>query len=186
MEDILKVIALVGAGIAFFSGLFQYRRGQKWKRVEWVAQEMKQLFSDRKVQAALLMLDWGDRYVTLNPDAILESERKFRVTDKTVTLALMSHRDRPEGFKPEEALIRDGFDTFLDGLERFASYVETGLVKVPDLAPYLKYWADNICKESTSNETEPRILQLRNYMDTYGYRGAYGLLRKIAPTKRSN
>lgn len=58
-DDLLKAATLLGAAVAFVIGLIQYRRAQQWKRAEWVAQEMKGVFSDPLVQAALTMIDWG-------------------------------------------------------------------------------------------------------------------------------
>jgi hypothetical protein len=81
-EDLLKAIALVGAAIAFAIGLVQYRRAQQWKRAEWVAQEMKQLFSDPIVQAALMMIDWGSRQILLYPDRENIEERFVPLTNE--------------------------------------------------------------------------------------------------------
>jgi predicted Rdx family selenoprotein len=175
-EDILTAVALIGAGIAFVFGLLQYRKGQQWKRAEWVAQEMKQLFADPLVQATLLMIDWGKREVRLYPERKKESDQYVFVTATEVTAALLSHRVREGIFTAQEARIRDAFDRFLDGLERFNSYEQTKLVSIDDVHPYLKYWADRICAEPSND----RLTQLKEYMNTYGYSGAYALLRKIA------
>jgi hypothetical protein len=47
----------------------------------------------------------------------------------------MPHEERQgnDKFTPVEADIRAAFDRALDGLERFRSYVATGLVKIGDL-----------------------------------------------------
>jgi hypothetical protein len=179
-DHLLTAAALIGAGVAFVFGLIQYRRGQQWKRAEWVAQEMKQLFGDPLVQATLMMIDWGSREIMLYPERNNESERYVLITDAEVTRALMSHGERSDGFEPKEARIRDAFDRFLDGLERFSSYEQTKLVSIKDVRPYLKYWADNICAEPLSAGTKGRLIQLRKYMNEYGFSGAYILLRKIA------
>src|SRR6185295_20218314 len=115
LDDLLKALALLGAAIAFGSGLFQYRRAQQWKRAEWVAQEMKLLFGDPRVQAALLMIDWGSRRIPLYPDRENVSDRYVLLTNDTVARALMLHSERPEGFSDLEADIREAFDRALDG-----------------------------------------------------------------------
>jgi hypothetical protein len=179
-DDFLKAVALIGAIVAFIVGLLQYRKAQQWKRAEWVAQEMKQLFNDPIVQSVLLMIDWGARRIMLYPEAKTESEKYVWLTDEDISRALMPHEERPEGFTDQEAIIRAAFDRFLDGLERFHSYVQTGLVSVSDVYPYLKYWADNICTEPLQDGTEDRLIQLKIYMEKYGFRGAYSLLQRIA------
>ncbi len=181
-EDLLKAIALVGAAIAFAIGLGQYRRAQQWKRAEWVAQEMKQLFSDPIVQAALLMIDWGSRQILLYPDREKIEERYVQLTNEIVARALMPHEKRQGGdkFTTLEADIRAAFDRVLDGLERFHSYVVTGLVEISDLQPYLKYWAVNLARDRAIAAGEDRIVNLKAYMDKYGFDGAQKLLKDIA------
>jgi hypothetical protein len=180
LDDFLKVITLLGAIVAFVIGLLQYRKTQQWKRAEWVAQEMKQIFGDPTIQSVLLMIDWGARRIMLYPEAKNEAEKYVWLTDEDISRALMPHEERPEGFTDQEAVIRSAFDQFLDGLERFHSYVQTGLVSTSDVYPYLKYWADNICTEPLNDGTEDRLIQLRSYMKKYGFQGAYALLQKIA------
>src|SRR4051812_1226048 len=185
-EDLLKAIALVGATIAFAIGLVQYRRAQQWKRAEWVAQEMKQLFSDPIVQAALLMIDWGSRQILLYPDREKIEERYVQLTNETVARALMPHEQRQgsDKFTALEADIRAAFDRTLDGIERFHSYVATGLVKISDLQPYLKYWAINLTRDRAAAAGEDRIVNLKAYMDKYGFDGTHKLLKDIAAAER--
>jgi hypothetical protein len=183
-DDLLKVLILLGAAVAFIAGLVQYRRAQHWKRVEWVAQEMKSLFGDPIVQAALLMFDWGSRRIPLYPDRQAESERYVRLTNEIVADALQLHDDRSDGFSDLEADIRAAFDRVLDGFERFHSYVETGLVELNDLRPYLKYWAVNLCRPRAPRPKEHRLVRLAAYMKRYGYEGAFALLERIAADER--
>ena len=178
-DQILKALALIGAAVAFIAGLLQYRRAQQWKRAEWVAQEMKALFSNPLNQAVVLMIDWGSRSIPLYPDREDAAQRFVWVTDDDVAKALMAHEDRPQGFSALEADIRAAFDRWLDELERFNAYEQTGLVARDDLKPYLKYWADKICRASTPGP-EDRLIQLRAYMHRYGFTGAHSLLRRLA------
>lgn len=178
-EHTLTAVALAGAFGAFVTGLLQYRKAQRWKRAEWVAQEMKQLFGDPVVQAVLLMIDWGKRQIPLYPHREDDSARSVLLGDDDIARALMLHDDRPEGFTDLEADIRGAFDRLLDGWERFQSYVEAGLVTDSDLTPYLRYWAEQICREALPG-SEDRLIQLRRYMDRYGFGGAHKLLTRIA------
>jgi hypothetical protein len=183
-DDLLKALVLLGAAVAFLLGLVQYRRAQHWKRVEWVAQEMKSLFGDPVVQAALRMFEWGSRRIPLYPDRQEESDRYVLLTNQIVADALLLHDDRPDGFSDQEADIRAAFDRFLDGLERFHSYVATGLVELSDLRPYLKYWAVSLCRPQGSRPKDHRLVRLTAYMKRYGYEGALALLEQIADAER--
>ena len=186
LDDFLKVIALVGGVITFAIGLAQYRRTQQWKRAEWVAQEMKQLFADPIVQAALLMIDWESRSILLYPDRVAQEGRYVFVTNEIVAGALVSHKSREgdSGFTMLEADIRSAFDRLLDGLERFNSYVVTGLVEIADLEPYLMYWARKVMRDWSPDPMKQRIERLRSYMDAYGFDGAHALLKQIAAVKQ--
>jgi len=178
-DNILKALALLGAAAAFIAGLLQYQRAQQWKRAEWVAQEMRELFDDPLVQAVLLMIDWGERRIPLYPDKA-EPERYVSLTNDEIAQALMPH-DREKAFTEREVDIRAAFDRFLDGPERFHSYVETKLVTDEDLWPYLHYWAETIFREGGSEDD--RLARLRAYMEKYGYGGARALMKRLA--KRS-
>ena len=47
-------------------------------------------------------------------------------------------------FSNTEAEIRTTYDAFLDYLERFQSFVESGLISPEDLKPYLNYWVADV------------------------------------------
>lgn len=183
-EEQLKGIALVGAAVAFIVGLLQYRRTQRWKRAEWVAAEMDAFFGDPKNQAALKMIDWGARRVELYPDRESREERFVIVTDNRLAKALEDHEQRPDGFSEDEATIRDIFDHFLDRLERIHSFVEAGLVRIADVAPYLRYWAVDIMGAEEGDPQVERLVQLRHYIHHYRYTGVEALLRRLAPGRR--
>src|ERR1700680_4730862 len=109
-DDLLKAIALAGAAVAFVIGLLQYRKGQRWKRAEWVAQEMKALFAEPLVQAALSLIDWSSieiRKVFPNQDE--EISRHKILSNDEINKALLPHWERG-GFTPLEADIRSAFD----------------------------------------------------------------------------
>ena len=51
----LTLAAMTGGLVAFLGGLMQYRRAQRWKRAEFVANEMKEFKADPMVHNALLL-----------------------------------------------------------------------------------------------------------------------------------
>lgn len=68
LDDYLKILALLGASIAFCVGLFQYRKAQRWKRAEFLANEMKDFLANPRVEKALLLIDWTWRTIHLRED----------------------------------------------------------------------------------------------------------------------
>jgi len=173
-DNTVALLGLVGAAVAFFVGLIQYRRAQQWKRAEWVAQEVKAVLADPSVDAALKMIDWGGRSIQLYPTRKNEDERFEWVASEEVVRGLASHHDHGP-FTPKEAAIRDAFAHLLDGLERLEGYLGAGLITVSDLAPYLHYWAEHL-ENARGN---PRLNQVRAYMSTYRCDGAARLLRRL-------
>lgn len=179
LDLVLKIVALLGGAAAFASGLLQYMRSQRWKRAEWVAQEVRAFFADPLVAAATRMIDWGGRTVQLFPDKAEPKERIVYVDDNTVTQALMYHGDRVCTFTETEAAIRDAFDRFLDGLEKFDQFIESGLVSADEVRPYLAYWIHHIRSTREGDPTTDRLVQLRKYIEAYGFRGVQRLFSRF-------
>ena len=174
---IITAIELIGAAIAFFIGLKQYDRAQKWKRAEFLANEMKDLLADPKAVNALTMIDWGARRIKLHgvEDDPARNKRTL-VTYRMQCSALMPHTfessqvssGAPEvvensdaagdgsalrTFLPEEALIRDCYDALLDRLDRLGAYLEARLMSASDMKPYVGYYIDEIAAQ-TRDPTE--------------------------------
>jgi hypothetical protein len=179
-EDQLKAVALIGASIAFVIGLVQYRKSQRWKRSEWVAQEMQAFFSDPSVKTALQLLDWGSRRAELFPGRDKPDERFVIVRDDDLAKALAYHSDRPEGFTEAEAALRDLFDHFLDRLERVNSFVDARLISLRDIRPYLDYWAEKVATARVGDPRVDRLVQLRRYIRYYGYSGVEALFTRMS------
>jgi hypothetical protein len=184
LDQQLKVIALAGATAAFLVGLLQYTKSQRWKRAEWVSQEMDTFFRDPTVRAALQMIDWGTRRVELYPHRENYDDRFVLITDDIVAAALSSHHDRPRGFTLDETQIRDTFDHFLDRLGRLHSFVEAGLVTTADVAPYLRYWAAQILAAQPGDPRVDRLMQLRRFIVQYGYLAVQELLESVIRARR--
>jgi hypothetical protein len=173
LEDLLKIAGLSVTAVAFTSGTYQYWKAQRWRRAEFVAQEIRSMKADRLVQAAMLMLDWDGREIELNPDQPDPQKHWVVVTQEMVVSALRRHDQGPP-FASHEAKIRDAFDRFLDYLERFNQFAEAGLVRASAFEPYLRYWCALIADERRA--VSPALWA---YMDFYGYRGVQRLLSSL-------
>ncbi len=78
-------------------------------------------------------------------------------------------------FSLREARIRDCYDRFLDGLERFGGYLASDLVKRQDLDAYLKYWIDDIADFTKNRDDAAWTCLLFGYIDIYGFTGVQKL-----------
>jgi hypothetical protein len=201
-EHELTTWGFCGTGLALAFGFIQYRRADKWKRGEFLAKEMKDFFDDRAVQKVLTMIDWGARSVNLfdNPDP--DPKKHSYVTRDVQIAALKPHtmlrhdsgsdatpgpQERSEAettlstesnpctFQVVQARIRDCYDRFLDGLGRFASYVESGLISRKELDPYLEYWINDIAAYTTNPEDAAWTCTLFAYIEFYDFKSVQNL-----------
>lgn len=172
------MITLLAGVAAFLIGLLQYRQAQKWKRSEWVANEMEKFFSDPAVASAFKMIDYGSRKVALFLERP-QSEQYAEVHDLEVAIALQPN-DVHGPFDEKETAIRDIFDRFLERLERIYSFLGAGLVTTADVRPYLYYWAKHILAAQASGVKVHRLVGLKIFMGRYDYVGAQRLLVRVA------
>ena len=187
LKSFVTIGGTIGSVIVFSIGLSTYLRTEKWKRAEFLANEMKEFFANPRVQKALFLIDWGSRELQLIEDRP-PVESRILVTRSMQTMALRPHviADRtgsdPElfsgsdgvsdtGFTQPEAAIRDCYDAFLDGLDRFASYIQTGLTDVRSLRPYIGYWIDDISSTTENADDAAWCAGLLTYISFYHFDG---------------
>jgi len=191
VKSFVTVAGAIGSFILFSIGVSTYRRTEKWKRAEFLANEMKEFFATPRVQKALLLVDWGNRRFHLIEDRPAD-EGWVMVTRRVQTMGLRPHillartGSDPEmitvddevsgaGFTESEAAIRDCYDAFLDGLERFASYIKTGLIDLPSLRPYIGYWIDDISSPTENIDDAAWCAALLTYISFYRFDGVLWL-----------
>jgi hypothetical protein len=152
---------------------------------------MKEFFANTRVQKALFLIDWGSRELQLIED--LPADRgRVMVNRQMQAMALRPHTllertgSDPEvfivndsvttaGFTHSEAAIRDCYDAFLDGLERFASYAQTGLADVRSMRPYIGYWIDDISSPTENADDAAWCAALLTYISFYRFDGVLWL-----------
>ncbi|MFN8062710.1 MAG: hypothetical protein U0Q12_26395 [Vicinamibacterales bacterium] len=144
---ILKAFGLLAGGCAFVVGLRQYSKAQAWKRHEFVASEMRSFNADPLTRNAMQMIDWGTRRIELFPAHPEYASRFQLVTRDVLHTALTTHDKIGRAYTATEAAIRDAFDAFLGGLERFEQFMQAGLVESSEFEPYLAYWIRAICED---------------------------------------
>jgi hypothetical protein len=187
----LSLVGYLGALGAFVVGLRQYRRADYWRRSEFLAKEMKEYFADAKVSLTLTMIDWGVRNLKLFEPFNSDNGSEETTVDRTLQCsALRPHTMlSPTGasdavalptsggasFTPAEAAIRDCYDRFLDGLDRFGNYLSGDLVSVGDLDPYLGYWVRDIASTACDGDDALWCVCLFGYIEFYAFLGVQGL-----------
>lgn len=166
----IEILKILGAAAAFWIGLSQYRRSEAWKRLEFVAAEMKAFYDDAAVKLAMGMLDWRKKEIALYK---YRGENDFarEVVDYAIVASALSIEPEKKYDKVHSA-VREIFERFLEFLARFEGFLATGVVEQTDLNPYLDYWIKLIAgTDSHSPEVTAQVLpQLWKFIDYYGYR----------------
>jgi hypothetical protein len=169
-SNCVEILKILGAAAAFWIGLNQYRRSEAWKRLEFVAAEMKTFYDDAAVKLAMGMLDWRKKEVALYK---YRGENDFarEVVDYAIAESALGTEPERKYDKIHSA-VREIFERFLEFLARFEGFLATGVVEQTDLNPYLDYWIKLIAgRDSHSPEVTAQVLpQLWKFIDYYGYR----------------
>jgi hypothetical protein len=168
---------IVGAMAVFLIGLWQYSKAQKWKRREFIASHIKEFEGDRKIQLAMTMLDWNDRELYF-PSEASRDPIPVRVDDGLLCGALLPH-EAANGYYPNEALIRDCIDHFLEMLVRLENFLEAKLIKLEELRPYISYWIRLVSGQMAGWHRPEVHTLLLNYIQKYGFAGAGRLIEQF-------
>lgn len=200
----VSMLGFGGAIAAFSFAVFQYRRAEKWKRIEFIAKEIKEFESDPVIQNALLMIDWGARRINLFLLPNSTGKDSIKITRDIQWKALLPHPLKKEHseyrtfgsseeeiksedyqedyhkktFTTKEAKIRDTYDAFLTRLDRFATFIQSGLISLEELKPFLNYWIDAMTQNEHAEDATWRFTLL-SYIHFYNYSGVQFLLERF-------
>jgi hypothetical protein len=161
----------VAALLTLIKVTIEYRNAQKWKRLEFIAQQTQRFFSNPINKNAMLMLDWDGREITFPfLDGTYVDEN---VSHKQIIQSLAIHGP----FNDTETNIRDTFVDFFDNLGVFETYLASNLFSESDLRPYVIYWMDKI------NFELPDKLRasIHSFLEEYKYTDVVSLLSRYKP-----
>jgi hypothetical protein len=90
-QIVVSFFGFIGAISAFSFAIYQYIQSARWKRMEFIAGEIKEFEADPVVQNALMMIDWGRRKINLNLVST-PTEQDFKIITRTAQWkALLPH-----------------------------------------------------------------------------------------------
>lgn len=169
IELFLAVIAL----ITLIIGLLEYIKAQKWKRMEFLSNEIKEFNSNFNVKRAFLMLDWSLYKIPLAENEIA-NKSYFLFNDDILKSALEVNinKNSENGlieFTEVEAIIRLIFDTLFEQLSTFQNHIDNGLIQHKDIKPYIIYYIEIIANRNNNRKDLTTKVKLRNFIENYGY-----------------
>ncbi|MGX1360718.1 hypothetical protein QNJ95_37165 [Bradyrhizobium elkanii] len=133
---------------------------QNWKKAEFLANQVKDFFSDECVERTTYMLDWHIRKLVIADDddeevltmhddaAYVEAQNRPHLRDQflnegravVIARALRKHDDG--GFTEHEAVVRDNFDWLFFRLGQFQHMIQSGLFTYQEVDIHLSYVLD--------------------------------------------
>jgi hypothetical protein len=168
VEVIIKFLPFVGF-LTFLKVVWEYNRGQKWKRSEFLSKEIKEFVNDSSSKIVFQLLDWNVREFNINGEEIV-------INDSTLANALATHEQR-QRFDTWEADIRDIFDKFFDRISTFQIYIKSGLIREKELYYYIGYYI----KILDNKDRKPQILidAFDNYLTYYDFKNVKELMKSF-------
>jgi hypothetical protein len=158
-------------------GYIEYRNAQKWKRLEFLAQEMKDFFSNPCTQRMMKVLDYRNGELFVLPT---ESDDLKKISfDQDILLSGFSIGKTVNELTAEDRILRAIIDGFLDNLCNYNRYIETGLITKDDLWHYLKYWLNILGNPESGKRSKTVMKQIWAYIDHFNYTDVRDLIQKF-------
>ena len=163
---------VIVTSIGLIIGLRQYIKAQRWKRSEFIAIQIKEFENNPLVRTAMYMLDFRQGVFTVEGQEIAFD------TDSLIA-AIASHKIKPGYPNLKETQVRLAFCDFFEGIERFYHFVESKLISVKDIEPYLPYWIRRFTDPDPDHKGEDFIYSIWTFIDAYEYTGVRQLAEVV-------
>ncbi|HTS40250.1 MAG TPA: hypothetical protein VMH84_06905 [Xanthobacteraceae bacterium] len=160
-KDAFSSLGTIFAVIIFAFAFYQYRRGESWKKSEFIAKLYKDFMDDMACRNAMWMLDWENRQINFG------SEEMPIIENYNYGILIQSLRKHDDiGFTDLEKRIRDTFDRFFMYIEQFERAMQNKLVQPRQVYPYFAYWIDLLGgKRHVPYDVRKCVLE---YIEIYG------------------
>lgn len=165
--QLLRDVSPILVVLTFMKTAYEFIKGLKWKKSEYLSKEIKEFFSDKDVKIACLLLDYNVRKLEIGG-------KVFLITDDLLISSLQTH-DTKQSFSLEETEIRDIFDVFFDKLSYFNIHIENDLVEKRQVITYLSYYLDILSRPG--RKPEKLVNTFCNYITFYNYKNVEKLVK---------
>ena len=166
----------------------QYQRAQDWKRLEFIAKEMRMFVDKAEVRNAIDMMSWLYKSIEFFPDSKLPARNFYERVHCDNVNSTFTKLNQCEGMSVLETVISETFEIFFQEVERLNGFIETGLISPEELRPYIYFWVDLLNSPETYAERTfmekdrltyiNAIQSLKNYVEDEGYPGVTALLNR--------
>lgn len=136
--ELKEIVAFLTAVVAGTFALWRWTIDQRWRRVQYARELIKEFAAKDSTIKAFQMLD-AERYVELFPAEDDKKKRSIYVREDKLIEALRTLKEKTQ-FPKDEFAIRNIFDEYLTDLSAFQHHIDAKLLKLRDIKPYLEYW----------------------------------------------
>jgi hypothetical protein len=182
-ENVIRLLTLVGALLAFWFGLREFREEQRWRRLALFNEQLQAFEAEPAIGNALLMLDYRAPDVCVPADAVRDPEHRCtRVTDSLIVAALSSP---PEGrvLSDQEHQVVYALDRLLTALDRIEYLQAQGFLGAEVQHPTVAYWI-HLIGDRRATTRPPAVKQkLCDYVREMEYAGAMRLVTRYTPAE---
>jgi hypothetical protein len=135
-------LATIGLSVAGVFALWRWVVDQRWRRVQYAQQLVKEFFANANTKLALRMLDtMGEMEL---PPETTDGENQIIILDEAMLIESLRTLDEQQRFSEPHFTIRMIFDQFFTDLSMFQHHIDAKLIKRKDVRPYLEYWIKSI------------------------------------------
>jgi hypothetical protein len=166
------VVAIAGGGFA----LWRWTVDQRWRRVQYAYQLIKEFMAKENTKKALMMLDTTND-IELFPERAKPEEKFYRVDERLIISALKTF-DEKEQFNDPEFAVRLIFDEFFTDLSMFQHHIDAKLIQLGDVRPYLEYWIKSINGHGSVKGIQ-LARQIDKFLDFFEYNAIKRLSRSM-------
>lgn len=159
-EKFAKIVGIIATIIGVWYTAIQYKASEKWKRAEFVVQEVK-IFSD--AECTKLIDQTLDYTITMNykyHDSYVDiDEDKFLKALDTVD----------QEYTGTAFILRNAFDCYFDRLSLFNRYIKSEVMTFEEIKPYLEYYIKIIADTTNVRISAESRKQLWIFIEKYEF-----------------
>lgn len=182
-ENVIRLLTLVGALVAFVLGLREYREDQRWKRLALFNEQMQAFEGESAVGGALAMLDYRDPRICVPEEWVPDpAHRCFQATDSLVLAALEGVMEG-RVLSDEEYQVVYAVDRLLTALERIDYLHAQGFLGAEVQHPTVAYWIYLISDRRASTRPPEVRRKLCDYVREMDYAGPMRLVMRYTPAE---
>jgi hypothetical protein len=176
-DNLKEAVAFTTAAAAGIFALWRWRVDQNWRRIQYARTLIKEFFEDASVTKACEVLDTVDEKIIFEDESDPKERRVIMITDAFLIGAFSTLCQKPKNTDDEQH-VRHVFDKFFDGISMLQSHIDTGLIKLKDVTPYLEYWVIEMCGFGKIHD-DVVAHQIRRYLECFGYKQVLTLVSNM-------